>query len=91
MLNDASRRRKTYPFLRPQYYDAAVTATTGAYGFVASGSTNLFQRTVLSFSPRFSVLDDTVNKLTSVDLKTVVSASVYTVVSVDQYGRVTSG
>lgn len=91
MLNDASRRRKTYPFLRPQHIDVPLVATSGAYGFIASGTTNLFQRSVLSFTPRFTVTDDTVNRLTSVELATVVSASTCTVATVDQYGRVTSG
>lgn len=91
MLNDASRRRKTYPFLRPQHVDVTYVATSGAYGYVASGTTNLFQRSTLSFTPRFYVTDDTMNKLTSVELATVVSASTCTVVEVDKYGRVISG
>jgi hypothetical protein len=91
MLNNASRRRKTYPFIRPQHYDAPLTINTGSYGFVASGTTNLFQRSTLSFSSLFSITDDTVNKMTVVTLPTLVSSSTYSVVTVDAYGRVTSG
>jgi hypothetical protein len=90
-LNNASRRRKTYPFIRPQHVDITYVATSGAYGYIASGTTTLFQRSTLSFTPRFSVLDDTVNKLTNIDLTTMLSASTCTVVAVDKYGRVTSG
>lgn len=91
MLNNASRRRKTYPFVRPQHHDAPLTINTGSYGFVASGTTNLFQRSTLSFSSLFSVADDTVNKMTVVTLPTLVSSSAYSVVTVDAYGRVSSG
>ena len=90
MILDRNRRRKTYPLVRAEASSVGQIITQ-AYTIVSSGSVRYQQRYELSFQLPFVVSDDSVRQATNVDLASVGSPGVYTVVQVDQYGRVTSG
>jgi len=89
MIIDRTRRRKIYPLLKAD--PVTVNGSQQAYTTISSGSVDFTQRNYLDFGSAFNVADNNFTTKTEVNLKSIITPNNFSIVNVDQFGRVISG
>ena len=89
MIIDRTWRRKIYPLLRAE--PVTINGSQQAYTTISSGSVDYQQRNYLDFGSAFNVADNNFTAKTEVNLKSIITPNNFSIVNVDQFGRVISG
>ncbi len=89
MIIDRTRRRKIYPLLRAE--PVTINGSQQTYTTISSGSVDFTQRNYLDFGSAFNVADNNFTLKTEVNLKSIITPNNFSIVNVDQFGRVISG